>query len=126
MKYDFGIIIIPPDVVQSNHKISPAQAFLLDSTYTLKENDTINVAGYPADPDYGFNGEFMTYQRDMCGRIYPKTFYHQLDTYRGNSGSPIWVNVNGKRIIVGVHTFENAGTKLDTEDLNFLYNWLKP
>jgi len=125
MKWDFGIIIIPDDVLKSNPKITSAQAFVLDTTYVLKEGDTLNVAGYPADYDYGYNGNFMTHQSDLCGRVYPKTFYHQLDTYRGNSGSPIWVNVNGKRIIAGVHTFENAGTRLDKDDLDILYGWLK-
>ena len=124
IKFDFGIIILPKDAAIENLKKISKMAFILDSSYMLKENDTLNVAGYPADPDYGFGGDFITYQTDTCRGINNKTFNHNLDTYRGNSGSPIWITSKGRRVIIGIHTFGNAGTLLEKENINLIFNWL--
>jgi V8-like Glu-specific endopeptidase len=122
IKHDFGIIIIPQDNLPIDFQNLPKNSFLLDSNYVVKSGDTLNVAGYPADPEYGYDGNFITYQTDTCRGVYKKSFSHQLDTYRGNSGSPIWVNSNGKRIVVGIHTFGNAATLLNKENLRLLLN----
>lgn len=124
IKHDFGIIIIPQQNLPASFQNLTKTAFQLDSNFVLKRGDTLNVAGYPADRGYGFNGDFLTSQTDICSAAYDKTFNHKLGTYRGNSGSPIWVNSNNKRIIVGIHTFRNAGTLLNKENLRLLLSWI--
>jgi V8-like Glu-specific endopeptidase len=89
IKWDFGIIIIPEKKLEDSPKIGRDQEFVLDSMFTLRQGDILNVAGYPADPAYGYDGDFITFQQDKCGQVSTKTFSHQLDTYTGNSGSPI-------------------------------------
>lgn len=121
IKHDFGIIILP----STNFKDLKKNSFVLDDHYSLKVGDTLNVAGYPADPDYGYDGDFITFQTDTCSFIGNKIFNHNLDTYRGNSGSPIWVKNGGKNILVGIHTFGNAGTLLDKENMVLIKEWLK-
>ncbi|MGC4041919.1 MAG: trypsin-like serine protease [Flavobacterium sp.] len=123
IKYDFGIIILTKEELRQLN-LPNTDSFSLDPTYQLKKNDILNVAGYPADPDAGYNGDFMTFQQDLCGEIDEKKFGHNLDTFTGNSGSPIWVENGTKRIIVGVHTFGNAGTLLDKENMNILLEWI--
>lgn len=122
IKYDFGFIVIPTSTIQANPKIPTERYFVLDSTYNLNNGDTLNVAGYPADG--GYDGEFLTYQRDTCGNIFPKTFSHNLETFRGNSGSPIWIEKDNKYIIVGIHTFGESATKLDKEYIRLIKKWI--
>jgi len=124
IKYDFGIIIIPNEQLTANHRLDNKQVFFLDSSYILNQNDTVNVAGYPADSQYGFHGDFMTFQKDLCRGVNGKIFNHRLDTYTGNSGSPIWINLHDKRVIIGIHTFGGSGTRLDTENLRIIFQWL--
>ncbi len=120
IKHDLGIIILPG----ANFKDLKKTSFILNENYSLKEGDTLNVAGYPADPEYGYDGDFITFQKDICRYVGNKVFNHNLETYRGNSGSPIWVNNGDKRILVGIHTFGNAGTLLDKENIALIRDWL--
>lgn len=122
IKYDFGVIVLP-DSLKIESDVIPL-CFVLDSTYSLNVGDTLNVSGYPADKEYGFAGDFLTSQYDICRGVHGKSFSHQLDTYTGNSGSPIWVNQNGKKIIVGVHTFGGSATNLDSDNIALLLKWL--
>jgi len=120
IKHDFGIIILP----ETNFKELQKDAFVLDDSYSLKVGDTLNVAGYPADTRYGYDGEYMTFQAALCSFTGNKVLNHKLKTYGGNSGSPIWVNKGSKRILVGVHTFGLAGTLLDKENIALIKSWL--
>jgi V8-like Glu-specific endopeptidase len=52
------------------------------------------------------------------------TFNHNFDTQTGNSGSPIWVEKDGRKICVGVHTFGGAATKLTKEDIDLIQSWI--
>jgi len=119
IKFDFGIIVLP-------HPVLPeiSNAFRIDTTYALQAGDILNVAGYPADNAYKFNGDYITFQQDNCDSVGNKRFAHDLNTYRGNSGSPIWVNKNNERIVIGVHTFGGSGTLLDKDNQKLFYNWL--
>lgn len=123
--YDFGIIVVPENVLASNAKIDSTVVFTLSLTEKLHAGDTIQVAGYPAEKKANYNGELMIYQKDTCRQVYRKTFSHLLETYRGNSGSPIWKTSNGIRYVAGIHTFKKSATRLDEENLRLLLNWLK-
>lgn len=120
INYDFGIIVL-----NNNVKNDTNQIFFLDSNFELKKGDTLNLAGYPADPHKNYHGYFMTYQRDISRDIKNNTFRHQLNTSTGNSGSPIWVNSKGKRIVVGVHTFSETGTKMNKENIKLIHDWIR-
>ncbi len=124
IKWDFGIIRLRDIPAQKMEKLSNEQVFNFDKGFVLSMGDTLHVAGFPADDDFGYRGEFMTYQTDTCRGIVTKKLKHKLDTYTGNSGSPVWVNQDNKRIIVGVHTFNSAATLLDNENLELLLYWI--
>lgn len=109
--YDFGIIILN-EAQMAELNSQSLKPFSVDPSFTLKSGDILNVAGYPANPDDGYHGDFMTFQQDRCGAVFPATFNHKLTTSTGNSGSPVWVERDGRRIVVGIHTFAGAGTLL--------------
>jgi len=121
IRYDYGIIIIPEHLIR-NRRWPTRAAFELDSNYVLREGDSLHVAGFPASG--GYNGSLMIYQKDTCGNIRTRSFEHDFDTHTGNSGSPIWVEVNGRRIIVGVHTFGGAGTTIARDDVQRILGWI--
>ncbi|MCW3071585.1 MAG: hypothetical protein JWO44_1475 [Bacteroidetes bacterium] len=120
--YDFGIIIIPEAILKNTKNWPTAASFELDKLYTLEPGHEIHVAGFPAS--HGYDGSLMTAQQQACGNVNEKTFSHEFDTQTGNSGSPVWVEINGKRIVVGVHTFAEAATKLTLENIDHITKWI--
>jgi V8-like Glu-specific endopeptidase len=122
MDYDFAIIIIPDSLIAKTKHWPKASSFILDSSFVLKENEVIHVAGFPAS--HGYDGSLMTNESQKCGKVNDNNFSHNLDTQTGNSGSPIWVESNGKRIVVGVHTYANVGTKLSEDYIKLIFQWM--
>jgi V8-like Glu-specific endopeptidase len=122
--YDFGIIVIPDSIIKKTKNWPTKSVFTLDTAFVLKQGDTISVAGFPADPKYKYDGSLMTYEVQKCGNVAAKTFSHEFDTQTGNSGSPIWVEINGERKIVGVHTYAVTGTKIDKEYIKMILSWI--
>ncbi|OUS00376.1 hypothetical protein A9Q86_10410 [Flavobacteriales bacterium 33_180_T64] len=126
IKWDFALVYIPDIYLTEKMKNINRKIFVLDENYILKKGDTIHVAGYPADGnnDGKYFGDLMIYQIGEVQKIGDKHFYHNFYTEKGNSGSPIWVEHEGKRIIVGVHTFPNKGTLLDKENILIIKSWM--
>jgi V8-like Glu-specific endopeptidase len=120
--YDFGIIVIPDSLLKKTKNWPSKSCFSLDTAYELRGADTISVAGFPASN--GYDGSLMTYEVQKCKAIQNKIFLHDFDTQTGNSGSPVWVENYGKRIIVGVHTYANTGTRIDKEYINLIMEWI--
>lgn len=120
--YDFAIIVIPDSLIKKTKNWPSKACFTLDTTYVLKQGDTTSVAGFPAS--HGYDGSLMTYEVQKCGNVNEKTFSHEFDTQTGNSGSPIWVEANGQKKIVGIHTYAVTGTKIDKEYIQMILNWI--
>jgi V8-like Glu-specific endopeptidase len=123
INYDFAIIIIPDSLIKKTKRWPTKSCFTLDSTYKLKKGDTIRVAGFPAS--HGYNGSLMTHEIQQCGNVESKSFSHEFDTQTGNSGSPVWVEINGDRKLVGIHTYAEAGTKIDGEYVKLILDWIQ-
>jgi len=122
IKWDFAVIIIPDSIIQRISNWPSSSAFSFDINHRLKENDSIFVAGFPASG--GYSGEIMTYQSGLSGQLSTNKFTHGFDTHTGNSGSPVWIEKDMKRIVVGVHTFAGAATLLEENNLNYVLQWL--
>ena len=124
-EYDFGIIVIPKNILEKNTLIRKNQAFVVDTSFSPSAGDTLHVAGFPADS--GYTGSLMIHQAELYdpGQKEKKKIAYHFKTYRGNSGSPIWVSAGGKNNVVGIHTFDGAGTFLDAENFRILSGWLK-
>lgn len=78
--------------------------------------EQVNITGYPGDKQEQCTQ--MWTMRHMLKTIMPEMFYYEIDTFGGQSGSPIWVNKwEGVPMILGVHTmgaenFMNWGVRL--------------
>lgn len=83
-----------------------------------------NISGYPADKERASRQYF--HARKIVRASQRKLFY-EIDTYGGQSGSAIWLQINGKRVVVGVHTTgsstSNSGTLINQEVFNNMRLW---
>ena len=121
--FDFGIIIIPDSILKKIKHWPASSCFNLDTNYHLLESESIHVAGFPAS--HGYDGSLMTSQVQQCGKVLTNTFSHEFDTQTGNSGSPIWIETNGRRNIVGIHTYAGVATKIDSKYINLILEWIR-
>lgn len=63
----------------------------------LRLNDTVHVAGYPGGTNvlHHAEGKIIGIQKDFV--------FYNVDTQKGVSGSPLWIEREGEAIIIGVH-----------------------
>jgi len=118
--YDYGAITLK-DPVGSD---SGSFAFASFDDAAI-ESSIANIAGYPADRDRATHQYFhaRTITRQSKRRL-----YYDIDTFGGQSGSPIWIqDANDQRIAVGIHTTGassiNVGTRINEEVLADMRAW---
>lgn len=89
----------------------------------------VNVAGYPADRDFGRNQYFAS---DKIEKVQSNRFFYAADTYGGQSGGPAWIQ-NGEEqpIVVGIHSYGvggsftlNSATRITNEVFQILKEWI--
>ena len=126
IKWDYALVYIPDDYLDAKLRNNANQFFELDASYKLKEGDKIFIAGYPADGENKgkYYGDLMIYQVGTVQNINGNIFYHNFYTEKGNSGSPVWVEKDGRRIVVGIHTFPNKATYLNSENIKIIKDWM--
>lgn len=72
-------------------------------------NARLNTAGYPGDLDpagdtmYRTSGRARSVERNMIN------YAGTMDSFGGQSGSAVWINVNGRPTIAGIHAYGSAG-----------------
>ncbi|MFX1344125.1 MAG: trypsin-like peptidase domain-containing protein [Promethearchaeota archaeon] len=95
-----------------------------DPSYT----GTLHTAGYPSDLD---NGDYMYYVSDTGAYTSEYNHWYWLDTAPGQSGSPVWEDVDGNEYVLSIHAYSyedgitpNMGTRIDQEKFNYINAWL--
>jgi glutamyl endopeptidase len=68
--------------------------------------EVATISGYPVDRD---NGQIQYSGSGKIGAVSPSFFYHQIDTFGGQSGAPVWLGGTGvaQPSVVGIHTGGN-------------------
>ncbi len=86
----------------------------------------LNIVGYPVDRDEGTRQYYAgRVVNDVSGPI----LIYDTDTFGGQSGSPIWVNLGGTRVVVGLHTrgfhdrMMNSGARILPQVFRRLLSW---
>lgn len=64
----------------------------------------VNVSGYPADRGFGTEQYFHA---NRVLDVSPRRVYYDVDTYGGQSGSPVWIQgADGEApIVIGIHAY---------------------
>ncbi|NQW11943.1 MAG: trypsin-like serine protease [Alphaproteobacteria bacterium] len=121
--YDIGVINLGTDLGNSTG------TFNMQAVAGSQVSGTfVNTAGYPGDL---FNAEYMYSASGTVAFTSGNNMYYAdtMDTYGGQSGSPVWWYdaATGTRTIVGVHTFGgftyNGGTLLTDEFYTLVNTW---
>jgi len=89
---------------------------------------TLHTAGYPGDLDLGEN---MYYVSDVGADTDEFNHWYWMDSAGGQSGSPVWAEINGSGYILSIHAYEyvggayaNFGTRLDQDKFDQINAWL--
>ncbi len=120
-KWDFAIIYIPDSLLPSDFEWK--NEFVIPNK-PLKVEKEVQVAGYPADLNRGFDGGKLFHQMGNI-KLMDKYYTHNYKTAGGNSGSPVWVTVGDNNEILGIHTFSGSGTLIDDENLKTIQDWME-
>lgn len=83
-----------------------------------------NISGYPADRE---NAEFQYFHARPVVQATPTRIEYDVDTFGGQSGSPIWVDTSSGVVAVGVHTTGaatgNSGTRITEPVIDNFIAW---
>ncbi|AEI47736.1 trypsin-like serine peptidase [Runella slithyformis] len=106
VKDDYGAVVFETDAVyqQMGGHFDWNENYLLAEN--LAEHSPIHMAGYPID-----KADFELWREE--GRVIEITKHcliHSFTTTQRNSGSPIWVEHQGKFMIVGIHVSGNSAS----------------
>ena len=84
-----------------------------------------NISGYPSDLG---SARQQYFHARLLVEVNESRLFYDIDTFSGQSGSPIWFTADdGRRIAIGIHTSgtqrENAGTRINGNVLANLRDW---
>ena len=117
--YDYGAIILP-----SNRLGKRVGKFGIDCLTDESLIDLeVNLSGYPSDKSPGT-------QWFHANKIISATnhrVYYKVDTFGGQSGSPVWQVQDGHRHVVAIHTtgdrYANSGTRINKSVVDNIIQW---
>lgn len=116
--FDYGAIILPNRDL-GNRVGWFGFASLNDASL---QSLLVNNSGYPGDKPFGtqwFNAGRIT-------NVTARKVYYMVDTFGGQSGSPVWRLLNGQRHAVGVHAYggcPNSATRITLPVFNNMLAW---
>jgi V8-like Glu-specific endopeptidase len=122
--HDYGVIVLADDL---GNKVDAWFTYAAPDDGQLRGTEA-NISGYPADKLRDNGGQFHQYfHARPIKSVDPNMLYYDIDTFGGQSGSPIWFNVGGRRVVVGIHTTGtpngNSGTRIRADVFDNLHQW---
>lgn len=124
-RYDYGSIIL--DANDDLGNTVGWYGFRWSSNDASFDELKVRIYGYPGDKDYGT----MWGMRKRIKEVSARQFFHNLDTFGGQSGSAVYHNYNGECCYgVGIHAYGiyggspyNRATRITKSVFNNLKNW---
>jgi V8-like Glu-specific endopeptidase len=115
--YDYGCIILPTPL----GNVTGYFGFASLSDASL-QGLMANNSGYPGDKPFGT----QWFNAGRVSQVTARKIYYMLDTFGGQSGSPVWRLANGQRHAVGVHAYggcPNSATRIVAAVFNNMLAW---
>ncbi len=94
--YDYAVVVLPSSAKLGN---TTGWMGLANLSFTSLMGLNVNSSGYPGDKPYGT----QWWNSNNVLAVTARRLFYRLDTYGGQSGSPVWRFRNGQRHIVAVH-----------------------
>ena len=117
-EYDYGAIILP------NNDLGTRVGwfgFAVLSDAALN-GLLVNLSGYPGDKSFGT----QWFMAGNISAVQPRRLRYMVDTFGGQSGSPVWRLSNGQRHAVGIHAYggcPNGATRIVQAIFNNMVAW---
>lgn len=118
--YDYAVIVLP-----SNKKLGNRVGWmgLANLSYFSLLGLRVNNSGYPGDKP----GNYQWWNANNILAVTSRRVYYRIDTFGGQSGSPVWRYKNQKRHIVAVHNTGgspfNGAVRIVKPVFNNLVSW---
>lgn len=118
--HDYGAIILP-----QNCKYGEQLGYFGYGNYSNStlNNLNVNLSGYPGDKPTGT----QWWHARNIDRVTSRTLVYNIDTAGGQSGSPVWRIIDGKRYAVGIHTngssSGNSATRITKPVFDNIQKW---
>jgi len=123
--HDLALIYVPDTAIANNELLKSLDYLpLLDNPEDIHVGDTIYSAGYPAVGIYAHQA-IMIMKTSTISEIHSYHFTHQLETLKGNSGSPVMVKRNGQFYVIGVNSIHFQATWLNEKRQKLIQKWMK-
>jgi glutamyl endopeptidase len=125
-RYDYAAILLDPP-----YKAPGYFSFAAIANEQAVQKEDTNIAGYPLERDGSAkDGTHMFWHARRIAQATATTLEYETDTYGGQSGSPIWLKMDGQRYVVGIHTRGvtdtqplNGGVRITSEVFTTLKKW---
>jgi len=120
--HDWAVLTLNKSIGDSTGWMGRKTASYTDSMYT----GTLNTAGYPGDK----GGQTMWFNSNIGRTTNEYKHWYYMDTYGGQSGSPVWTYDGTNRYIITVHAYgddgsgSNSGTRLNQDKFDRINTWL--
>lgn len=118
--YDYAVIVLPP-----NKKLGKKTGWmgLANLSYFSLLGLRVNNAGYPGDKP----GNYQWWNANNILAVTTRRVYYRIDTFGGQSGSPVWRYRQKKRHIIAVHNTGgnpfNGAVRIVKPVFNNLVSW---
>ena len=124
IEHDWAVITLNRSIGQLTGWMGRQTEDSSSSVYT----GSLGTAGYPGDLDFG---ESMYYDSDVGDRATEYNHWFWMDSFGGQSGSPVWRYDGGARYILSINAYEyiggtdaNFGTRLNADKFDQINMWL--
>jgi glutamyl endopeptidase len=119
--FDYGVILLDDGTLGSRVGNFAVEAAPDEELIGV----TSRISGYPADRD---RASFQYYHERPVLNVTPTRLNYDIDTFGGQSGSPIWRQAQGSpAVVIGIHTTggvtSNSGTRISEPVLDNLIRW---
>lgn len=117
--FDYGVLRLPDGDLGGRAGVLPVAAL---ETEVLKTSE-LNTAGYPSDIE---PSTAMHFNAGPCDAVYAQRLQYFVDTWKGASGSPVWIKSGETRTVVGIHNYghcPNFATRINARVLQDLKAW---
>jgi V8-like Glu-specific endopeptidase len=76
----------------------------------VRTGDPIRFAGYPGGK---YTGWKLFEARGSITDVVPSLAYYDIETFKSNSGGPVWRETDGKSELVAIHVKPSGGRLVD-------------
>lgn len=120
--FDYGVIFLDDATVGDKLGNFEVQVW---GDNELKDLNA-KISGYPADRD---RAQYQYFHERPIQKTTPSTIFYDIDTYGGQSGSPVWCDTEEDGIVaIGIHTTGsvagNSATRITAPVMENLLHWL--